>query len=513
LNTKNNNMPRIPRKRPLDYILPFLIMICTGVIIVLGYQLWATTQETGDENNVYVYIAQGNAKILPWGSGEWERVYNGTKLLQEDSIKTQTGGRLVVKLFNDNYIRLDQKTELSFSDIKKVKDGYKVNIKLREGKIWVNSNENSKTPVSFTVSTNHTLVKNISTVYEVEQTNSAEAVRVVKGDIVTDIMIDEGGKTSKVETLSVGVGQQAVITGKDIKDYMERKVPSVVDALSDDFRNSSFYKWNMAEDQHPTDFSLRGGNVDSLMSSDEPATEEVTTADEGDLAKPDITTPSTLTFATPESSLTIRGTTTALTQKMMVDVESGADRETYELNLYVSGNPQWSFAISEVAGTLNSGINTYKFYALGEDGLKSGKTKLIVNYQPDETTDEETDSKDEDLDLGQLVAPEVVSYNGEDSNVVDTDVVKVVGSVKGAKEINVSGYTLSAFKPGDTTWVYYARESLGNLDSGENKFVVTAIAPDDSKKSTSFTITYNKTEDENKPVEDSGATEDPTTTE
>lgn len=496
-------MPRIPRKRPIDYILPFLIMICTGVIVVLGYQLWNTIQGSEEENDIYVYIAQGNAKILPWGAGEWERVYNGTRLLQEDSIKTQNGGRVVIDLFNEHYVRMDEKSEVSLSNIRKNGEGYEIDIQLLEGKIWINNNDRSEIPVKFTVSTDHTMVKTLSTIYEVEQMEDNEAIRVVKGDILADIMIEEGGNMRKVETLNIGVGQQAVITDDDLDSYADRSMPSVIDALSDDFRDSSFYKWNMAEDQHPTDFSLSSGAYDPTI-WDEPATEEVD-IEEGEIAKPEITVPSTLTFATPESSLTIRGLTAAQTEKMMVDVESDEGVETYELNLYVPGNTEWSFAVSQAAGTLNPGMNTYEFYALGEDDKRSGKTELIVNYQTDEIEEEDDD---EDLDLGALVAPEVESYNDETSNVVEEGDVKVIGSVAGAEEINVSGYTLSAFEPGDTTWVYYAKESLGNLDPGENTFTVKAIAPDGSEKSTTFTITYNKAEGE----EETNIDEEETTT-
>lgn len=497
-------MTRIPRKRPIDYILPFLIMICTGVIVVLGYQLWTTLQTSEDEKDIYVYVAQGNAKILPWGAGEWERAYNGTRLLQEDSIKTQVGGRVVVELFNDHYIRLDEKTEVKFLEISKNGGGYDIEIQLNEGRIWLKDNDSSETPVEFTVLTDHTLVKTVSTIYAVEQMAEYEAVRVVKGDILADIMVDQDGQVRKVETLNIGVGQQAVITPADIESYMERRSPSVIDAVSEDFRNSAFYKWNMAEDQNPTDFSKMGATSD-LSVFDEAATGDVD-IEEGDLARPVITTPSTLTFATGENSLTVRGTTVALTKQMMVDVKVGDVEETYELNLYVPGNEEWSFAISESAGTLKSGLNTYRFYAIGEGEARSAKTELIVNYQSEETVDEEDEAseeeddeeeeEEEDLNLGELVVPEVKTYNDGESNIVDVNVVKVVGSVAGAKEINVSGYTLTAFKPGDTTWTYYARESLGNLDPGENKFTVTAIAPDGTKKSTDFTITYNKVEEE-----------------
>jgi hypothetical protein len=496
-------MSRIPRKRPIDYILPFLIMICTGVIVVLGYQLWSTIQGPEDESDIYVYVAQGGAKILPWGAGEWGLAYNGTRLLQEDSIKTQAGGRVVVELFNDHYVRLDERTEVTFSDIKKSGNGYEVNVKLIEGKIWINSNENSQTPIKFTVSTDHTMIKTVSTVYDVEQTSQGETVRVLKGSILADVMIEVDGQVSKVETLNIGVGQQAVLDNVAIEAYTQRQSPSVVDAVSDEFRNSSFYKWNMAEDQTPTDFSLSGGNTDS-MTFDGDSTADVG-IEEGDLAKPAITVPSTLTFATSESSLTIRGTTVALTQKMMVDVLSDGGSDNYELNLYVPGNTEWSFAVSKAAGTLNPGLNTYRFYALGEGESKSGKTELIINYQSDEVASEEDVMDSEVADTGALKAPEVETYNGKESNVVETDTVKVVGSVVGAKEINVSGYTLSAFEPGDTSWTYYAKESLGNLDPGENTFTVTATAEDGTKKSTNFTITYNKTET----VADDDSTVDP----
>ena len=177
-------MPRIPRKRPIDYILPFLIMICAGVIVVLAYQLWSTLQSSEDENDIYMYTAQGNAKILPWGAGEWERTYNGTRLLQGDSLKTQKGGRMVIELFNDHFIRLDERTEVTLSEIKKTGDAYEINVIVRDGNIWLNSNDESENPAKFTVKTNHTVVKTVSTIYEVEQSDAEEVIRVIKGEIM-----------------------------------------------------------------------------------------------------------------------------------------------------------------------------------------------------------------------------------------------------------------------------------------------------------------------------------------
>jgi len=480
---------RLPRKRPIDYILPFLIIICAGVIVVLGYQLWSSLNTDSNEKDIFMYTAQGSSKILPWGAGEWERGYNGTRLLQGDSIKTLSGGRIVIELFNDHYIRLDEKTELAMTEIKKNGDSYEINLTLLEGRVWLNSNESSKTPVKFTVKTNHTFVKTVGTIYEVEQLAGNEVIRVIKGTILADIMIEDNGKTNKVESLQIGVGQEATLSAEVLQKYANRESPSVVNALSDAFRESGFYKWNMSEDQMPSDFS-KAGSTDML--NDNGATPEPETGLpvlEGELASPAITTPSTLNFSTTESSINIRGTTVAETKKMMVDVKSGTTVNTYTLNLYVEGNTEWNFIVSEDAGTMRSGLNEYSFYALGDNEAASGKTKLSVVYNKEGAQEEE---EEEPVVTGTLTAPTVNTYNGGASNTVSVDGIKVVGSVSGAEKILVDGYQLKAFTAGDSTWSYTVKESYGNLKAGENVYTVEAYAKDGSKKTATFKIIYNK---------------------
>jgi len=517
-------MPRIPRKRPIDYILPFLIMICTGVIVVLGYNLWSSLQMPEEKEDIYMYMANGSAKILPWGSGEWERSYTGTRLFQGDSIKTQKGGRIVIELFEDHYIRLDERTEINISEIKESGDAYEIGILLQEGKIWVNSDKNSENPVKFKIRTSHTAIQTVSTIYEVEQNIGSEVIRVMNGEVLSDIFVDEEDSRRKVESIAIGVGQEAVITDKDLKDYADMKSPSVIHALSDEFKDSIFYKWNYAEDKLPTDYSLKGGVLDGNAFLEDGATEEVdatVSEDEGesDLPRPVITTPSSNVFTTSESSLTLRGTTSAMTKKMMVDVTSGDDTQTYELNLYVTGGSQWSFAISEAGETMVNGTNIYKFYAVDEGDLKSATATVTVVYEGDgnienDETDEideadedsaDTEDEEEVEDLGDFVAPEVLTYNGQESNEFSEDGIKVSGSVAGAEKVLVNGYQLTAFEPGDTTWTFYAKESLGNLDDGENTYNVVAYAPDGSTKSVEAVIIYDQPEPEEEIAENNNA--------
>ncbi|MBU1446309.1 FecR family protein [Patescibacteria group bacterium] len=509
-------MPRIPRKRPIDYILPFLIMICTGVIVVLGYQLYSSLQGPEEKEDIYMYLANGSAKILPWGSGEWERAYSGTRLFQGDSIKTPQGGRIVVELFEDHYIRMDERTELSISEIKASGDGYEVEINLQDGKIWINSDETSDSPVRFNVRTKHTSIQTVATVYEVEQNIDSEVIRVMEGEVLADIFVDEGEDQRKVESISIGVGQESVITDQDLQDYADMKNPSVINAIADEFKESFFYKWNYAEDKLPTDYSLKGGGDFNEALIEGGATEDpeqVVTeeAGESDLPCPIITTPSTNVFTTPESSLTLRGTTSEMTKQMMVDVTSGSNTQTYELNLYVTGGSQWSFAISAAGGNMKAGTNIYKFYAIDENDLKSATATVTVVYESDgsvvldeDAVDPEEEVIDEETeevgDLGDFVAPKVLTYNGGESNEFDVDGVSVSGSVAGAEKVLVNGYQLTAFKPGDTKWTFYAKESLGNLSDGENTYNVVAYAPDGSTKSVEAIIIYDQPEPEEEEV-------------
>lgn len=497
------------RKRPLDYLLPFLIFISIGVIAVLGFQLFMNFGKQG-KADVYFYVAEGKAKLLPYGNTDWDNAFSGTKLLLGDSLKTSFGSKVVLQFFNDTIIRLDEDTAITLTDVTKSSDKESIVLNLDNGNVWVNGNKSAGVrDAEYEVRTKNMKVMATGTVFEVES-DTEQLVRVFDGDVKVDILVDNEGQERVADTILVGVGQELLLDEASISAFEDNKSPSVLNAVDDDFKTTDWYKWNINEDDSPTDFANFSGstNGDSSLGNAESGEEGLsddTDSDEEDMEdedmesddeteadvdnnlvkKPEITEP--IDTVTTTGKLTIKGTVGSNVTKVVVESEVDGNTDSYTLGQFKPGDSVWSYNVSETFGNIAEGDNTYMVYAYDEDDNESSPAKIIITYDKGGESDEDVNIE------GDLQAPTVSTYNGATSSTVDKDTVTVKGEVSGAKTVVVNGYTLSKFSPGDTSWSYIASESLGNLEPGENSFSVYATDADGNKSEvTEFTITYNK---------------------
>lgn len=513
---------RRQRKSIIDFLLPFLLIVSVGIIGVIGVQIWSNWDKQG-KADVYFYVAEGSAKILPYGETDWSNGFSGTKLLLGDALKTSSFGRVVLEFFNGTKVRMGRDTALTLTDVTKASDRETIELNLENGMLWLNGQKSAGVREShYEVRSSHMQVKAEGTIFEVEN-NSVEAVRVFDGEVKVDIYVGSGGSEHVAETISVGVGQELILDDAALRAFEDNKSPSVLSAVSEDFKKGSWYRWNIQEDASPTDFSdITGGAVsdgalDEATTADEDASaldEEEDLSDEdttstdgveedvennvfGDESSPDITEPSF--SSTTDSSFIISGTVPEGTTKVEVQSPLGG---THVLSKFSEGDKTFSYNVSESLGNIEAGDNTYKVYAYDESGDRGTPSEITITFEKEKV--DLTDS---------LTDPAVNTYNGSTSSEVSTDTVTIVGSIKGAEKVLVNGYQLSQFSPGDTSWTYVAKESLGNLVPGVNNFEVYGVDPDGNKSAVvKFTVTYNKaegsTEEETEtPVESSGGIE------
>jgi len=126
----------------LDYILPFLVLVSIGVIGVLGFQLWSNWDQQG-KGDVYFYVAEGKAKLLPYGQTDWDNAFSGTKLLLGDSIKSSMVGKVVLEFFNGTIIRMNDDTAVTLADLTKTADKEIIVVNLDNGSVWVNGQKSA----------------------------------------------------------------------------------------------------------------------------------------------------------------------------------------------------------------------------------------------------------------------------------------------------------------------------------------------------------------------------------
>lgn len=448
-------------KRKFEYFLPFLILVAVGVILVLMVQLWFSMRGPGEgkvEGDVYLYSVSGRSKVLSWGEETWSNGYHGMKLLEGDSVRVLSAGRVGLSFFDDLLLRLGEGSEITLDTLDE-KHNMK-EISLRQGALWINT----KRSEGLIINTANLRILPRGTVFEVE-VSEAEIVRVISGRLDVEIVSRLEEETNVLEKIVVGVGQQIEISAEDIGKLAYLTDTDFLEALSLSFQETDWYKWNMSEDENPTDFTKKEEEEEPVEIEEPEEPEEVEEVEEVDITPPEvkITFPDD-GYVLEEPQITIEGTTSSDTVKVKVTAYT-ADGEVdeYTLRGYKAGEIKWAYHADFKYKNLAIGRNRYIIEAFDAAANKSEKVSVII---------EVPESLKEKL---QLEAPEIVSFNGESINVTDQNEVLIKGGVsEHASQVFVDGVLLSSYVPGSSEFDFSVSEEAGNLECGKNYYDVYA---------------------------------------
>lgn len=102
--------------------------------------------------------------------------------------------------------------------------------------------------------------------------------------------------------------------------------------------------------------------------------------------------------------------------------------------------------------------------------------------------------KNQELSVGDqsLASPEILSPQNGSKVPASQDMIKLEGTAPvEAYQIEINGYLLTKFNPGDKKWTYFGAKKFGTLVSGENVYKIVAIARDGRRSvPTEVTIFY-----------------------
>jgi hypothetical protein len=369
--------------------MPFVVIICVGIIVVLGYNLWKNIFGDNTLGDAQLFIDSGSVQVKMWNSESFVTLSSKALVMEGDEIKTSGDAKVMLEFFDGTLVRLDGNTNIVLSIVDDDVDSPEVELMLVEGKMWINKLYKNTADTKVSVAMADVVVKSeLGTIFEVENTMD-EAVRIFHGDdLIVDILSSDGGKVVETETL--GVGQEIVFSQQVLEKYWEYQSPNVVNALSDEFKTSSWFLWNTEKDKSANEAS------------------DVT--DNG------------LVPVIPETF----SSTSSSSSGILTDTSTNSDTSNGEI------------------------IQT-------------------------------------ESSLGTLVKPTIDSVSGiknVDANgfyEVSTNPAILTGSVSGASQVVVNGYTLQKFKEGDKAWTYFANASYQLMNVGENIYTVYAIGPNGEK--------------------------------
>jgi hypothetical protein len=381
-------------------LFPFILLIIIGIVLVLGFRLFYAYVITDAEDGVYLYIAEGQAQIKMWGTDEYVKAYNETKILQGDEVYTSKDSKVVVEFEDGLVVRLGGETSVVFNEIYDDGNGAEVDILVDSGAIWINKTAVGASDTDLSVLTDNLLVfpDTGGAIFEIENRSGFEVVRTLFGGVNIDVYSQNGG--TQIDHILVEERKEALFDADGMSRFWKFQAPNVVENLSFDFEESLWYLWNMFEDEEPS----VGAEVKAKVPDEEALADEDKEVVEEEVVPEEVVDPE------------------------VVELEVVPEEE------------------------------------------------VVVEPAPEPELE---------IVLGPLENPKVLKINGvewdasmfEEGFQVETETIKMEGSVKGATDVIVNNYNLQRFEPqeGEEFFTYWMSEGYENLKIGENVYEVHAL--------------------------------------
>jgi len=409
---------RSPRRSSsMDYVMPFLIIIAVGVILVLGFNLWRAIFTPAATADAYMHVTSGSVEMKTWSTDEYFNLSSDTVIMHGDVVKTSADAQVIVEFLDGTIMRIDGGSTVVFEEIYRKGDIEMIELFLEDGKIWFNKLYRDTATSNVLVKIDNINVTATSgSIFELEN-EFDEVVRVLNGGQI-EVDIKSMDDTKVVETEKIGVGQEIVFNEKVLDRYWQYQSPSVLAALSDEFRQSGWYEWNAAEDLEPTEFSKAMGSNNEFVDVEpevlEPIDgEEVELVDGEAVVVPgeeeevvSVVEPEELNVDEEEDVTVVLGSLGApvatsvqggtetnadgfyvVTGRLatIAGTVSGADKVVvngYTLSKFTAGDETWSYYANADFALMVEGENTYEVYALSADGTRSESTFVKILHQP-----------------------------------------------------------------------------------------------------------------------------------
>lgn len=394
--------------------MPFLIIICAGVIAVLAFNLFKIFFATENPRAAYMHIVEGGAEMRAWGTDDFFSLTSDVLVMQGDEIRSSAGARLIVEFFDGTIMRMGSNTVVEFESI--VDEGRKpsIGLNIKRGKVWINRVYRDTLQTDITVNSDNIVVRsNMAGVFAVENSD-VEVVRVFavfdNDGLLVDVLRGDGKRV--VETERLGIGQEIVFDSRVLDRYRQYQSPTVISAVSDDFKQTNWCIWNLDEDSDPTQFEKRIEGTDTFglirvepepMVSPEDPVEDIFEDDSEEVLE-DVS--EEVVEDSPEE---VPGEVTAVNKPEIVSVAgitetdengfyrvsskvatlegrvSGAHRvivNDYTLQQFTPGDSTWRYFANADYDLMREGENIYEVYAENADGVRSEPLIVKVFYEP-----------------------------------------------------------------------------------------------------------------------------------
>lgn len=466
-------------------------------LLVVGFFLWAVFTfvatlfggVSSESTSADLEVLNGRAEFLLTGDETWSPAFGEQKFFAGESIRTSSNAHIALNFLEGHTVFLGNNTEVNIKTLEKKNDAeHHISLDLKNGSLWVKVSEDllaQDKSSSFEITTPKTAVTVNGTLFALDVQPQQETVRLIKGSVTVDVM-KEG---ESIASLPVSVGQKLVINDETLAEI--KAGADTLAIIDNEFIESEWHLSNLDRfaPQEAAGIRRKIELAQPLKTAAQEIENKTNEEDVGsdDVERPVITEPANnAVLPASQDAISIEGT--APLEAFQIEVNG------YTLTKFSPGDRKWTYFGATKFGTLVSGENKYSVVAITRDGKRSKPATINVTYEGSSVVQPSTTV----APISQFAPPVVTSpaifSNGAPDTVYQTSasVVTFSGTVpNGTNAVQVNGFQLRKFQPGNTKFSYIANASLGNMKEGENSYTILAIGPDGKSSQTQIKIFYS----------------------
>ncbi len=424
------------------------VIIAAVLYFVVGWLLSAMGVGNHVERKSVQLDVQNNSNVtVSLEGGLMQRADKRLKLLPEDRIVANAGGRAMLTFFDGTMIRMDEQSELMIDESSLGTSSSDVAVTLERGAIW------ARTPS--TQSFSGAITRTIATDNYVA-TLPGDAEVVLGAHTVLVFSADGDGvliAASGADDTYVGEGQQLLVPEEEAFIGDLRRYRSAMDPLA--------VRRAFIEESRATAPVQNAGDTGSTPPGDV----------------------NLITMEMPVDGQTVSGSTVRVQGKV------GARIERVRVNGYPASIDRQQGTYSQELAMPSTNTFTIRVEALDRTGVVVEQLERTVKPGS----------------AGTAPSP-VISNPGRNGETVRTaaEEVEIRGTApSGTTAVYVNDYKLMLFRAGDADWSYLASKRFDNLKDGDNVFSVVA---EDSSGARSAAATITIVVGANGPTTPAGAT-------
>lgn len=492
---------RTYRRRRRNWV-PFLVFV-----LVLSFFLWALFQFFSLLfSNVRTEIASAQLEILQ-GRGEfrlsnensnWTPAFSGQNFVEGDQLQTAKNAHLRLTFFEKHNLFLGENTNLELLKLEKKSSGQvTAHWRLNKGQLWARIDSEfwagTDTTPDIKIYTPRSVINVTGTTFNLKVDEQSDNLKLIQGGVQLDLLDKKGEPGNRV---TVSVGQQITV---DQAAQNLAEPASLLKIIEPEFFESDWHLKNLelfdpeAVALTRNKISERNQPVDSdpedTTKSETPSLIDQALPLSDDLAAPTILSPASgALIPAGVDSISIEGT--APDQAFQIQVNG------YTLSKFQPGDRKWTYFAATKFGTLKTGSNKYEIIAIDRQGQRSPVTELNLTYEGVAASVTQAPSVEEtlvDFPPPTVTTPSLFKEDPNATYQTSADRVTLFGTVPiGTNTVKVNGFQLRKFQPGDTKFQYtaIALGINGNMQEGENTYVIQALGPDGKSSETSAKVFY-----------------------